>query len=359
MSVFSFSQEETGFSTFIRLLSRYLLLACGVITILVWLLTDLDLYRSAVVSLGYGVTAVVLLNSALYWIRALPTWLTAGLALFLGLLLGVSNHFRVVTGEWAHLLLLDQPQRVLTQLVVGAIFTFSVCYFFYTYALSRGLQADIEARKARESALQHTTAMAELRVLQSQMEPHFLFNTLANIQGLIDQQPEQARAMIQALTTLLRRNLHQVRSDWSTLDEEIALVSAYLEIQQIRMGERLQWRIDLSDQLRAFELPPLVLQPLVENAIRHGLEPLPQGGILTIQAYSTLQGCEIRVEDKGVGMMQARQTDGQGVALNNLRERLALLYADRAQLKIIQPAEGGTRVLLRLPARTDEEARCI
>lgn len=354
MSVFSFSQSETGLSTFIRLLSRYLLvtlLACGVITILVWLLTDLDLLRSASVSLGYGVTAVLLLNTALYWIRSLPTWLTAGLALFLGLLLGVSNHFWVVTGEWAPRLLLEQPQRVLTQLVIGGIFTLSVCYFFYTYALSRALQADIEAHKARETQQQHASALAELRVLQSQMEPHFLFNTLANIQGLIDQQPEQAKAMIQALTTLLRRNLHQVRSDWSTLNEELALVSAYLEIQQIRMGERLQWQINLDDELRLFELPPLVLQPLVENAIRHGLEPLPQGGTLTILAVPTLQGCEIQIEDNGIGMQQVSTTEGQGVALNNLRERLALLYDDRAKLRIVRPDEGGTRVVLTLPFR--------
>jgi|AntRauTorckE6833_2_1112554.scaffolds.fasta_scaffold17138_2 sensor histidine kinase YesM len=323
-------------------------LACLMITVLMTLLSPLPLLASFRISFSYGLSITLLLHLFMAWWPHQPVWLTAGSGTLLGLLLGTSVMILEIHGSFA-LAFQEQPLQLLGNLIIGLIFSTTVCYFFYTHYQTQRLRTQ-QAEKEKSLVLE------QLRVLQSQMEPHFLFNTLANIQGLIDDDPDKAKQMIQALTALLRSNLAQVRSDSSSLGQELNLVTAYLDIQQIRMGSRLHWTLECPEQLLAQPVAPLLLQPLAENAIKHGLEPLPQGGELHLVIQPKDQQVQILLIDTGRGFTYQNTGAGQGLGLSNLRKRLQLLYGDQAQLQITQPETGGTRVELRLPLTQPGEA---
>ncbi|MDR9468486.1 histidine kinase [Marinospirillum sp.] len=322
--------------------------ACLIISVLMTLLSPLSLLSSLKVSFSYGLTMTLLLNLFMVWWPHQPIWLTAGSGTLLGLLLGTSVMILEIHGTFA-LAFQEQPLQLLGNLAIGLIFSVTVCYFFYIHYQTQRL-------RAQQAEKEKSLALSQLRVLQSQMEPHFLFNTLANIQGLVDEEPDTAKQMIQALTALLRSNLAQVRSDTSNLGQELDLVTAYLDIQQLRMGNRLHWTLQCPPHLLAQPVAPLLLQPLVENAIKHGLEPLPQGGELHLMIQQQGQQLQITLNDTGQGFTQHSPTAGQGLGLSNLRKRLQLLYGDQVQLQITQPATGGTRVELCLPLTTPGEA---
>ena len=191
-------------------------------------------------------------------------------------------------------------------------------------------------------------AEARLKLLQAQIEPHFLFNTLANLQTLIGSDPKRAQAMLAHLDGYLRATLASTRNDKCTLAEEFALLRGYLEILAIRMGPRLVYALDLPDALANARLPPMLLQPLVENAIKHGLEPKVEGGTLRVAASAVGKQLVLVVEDSGVGF-GAASTAGTGVGLLHVRERLAAVYGDAASAEIGETAGGGVRIMLRLP----------
>lgn len=316
-------------------------LACLVIAVLTSLLSPLSLFVSLKIAFSYGISITLLINLFLVWWPNLPAWLTAGSGMLLGLLLGTSVTVLEIHGSFITAFT-EQPLQILGNLLIGFIFSFTVCYFFYIHYRTQKLQAE-QAEKEKSLAL------SQLRLLQSQIEPHFLFNTLGNIQGLVDTQPDKAKQMIQALTALLRANLSQVRSDTTSLHQELSLVRAYLEIQQLRMGPRLKWAIQCPDSLHSVAIPPLLLQPLVENAIKHGLEPLPEGGEVSLEITAERDVLQILVRDSGQGFTDHPATRGEGLGLSNLRQRLELFYADQAKLTITQPEAGGTQIQLSFP----------
>lgn len=204
--------------------------------------------------------------------------------------------------------------------------------------------------RARQALAEKQAAEAQLRLLQGQMEPHFLFNTLANVLTLIDAEPARARRMLEAFTDYLRSSLTSLRRDDSSLGRELELAEAYLQLIQMRMEDRLVVRVEVDDSLREQALPPLLLQPLVENAIQHGLEPKVEGGRLRIAAERRGEALVLTVEDDGLGPQAPERSQPQrnGVALNNLRARLHALYGDDADLRI-EATHPGTRVTLQLP----------
>jgi hypothetical protein len=206
-----------------------------------------------------------------------------------------------------------------------------------------------EAERARVTEMERRALDAQLRALQAQIEPHFLFNTLANVVSLIDTQPAQARRMLERLIALLRGSLSASRAEQATLGQEFDLCRAYLDILAIRMAGRLAYDIEIDPALRALPTPPMLLQPLVENAIQHGLEPKVEGGRMLLRARQQGDAVEVIVQDDGIGF--GNMTRGGGVGLSNLRARLATHFADRAGL-VIEDAEPGTRVRLRLPLAT-------
>lgn len=202
--------------------------------------------------------------------------------------------------------------------------------------------------RERLACSERDAAEARLKLLQAQIEPHFLFNTLANLQALIGSDPQRAQAMLGHLDGYLRATLASTRNDQCTLAEEFALLRGYLEILAIRMGPRLVYTFDLPDALAKARLPPMLLQPLVENAIKHGLEPKVDGGQLRIAASAEGRQLVLVVEDSGLGF-GAASTSGTGVGLLHVKERLAAVYGDAATAEIGEAAGGGVRITLRLP----------
>jgi hypothetical protein len=195
---------------------------------------------------------------------------------------------------------------------------------------------------------------ARLQVMQAQIEPHFLFNTLANVRRLYQTDAPMGRAMLQHLSRYLSAALPQMRESQSTLGRELALTVAYLNVQKIRMGERLAFEVDVPEALHACALPPMMLLTLVENAIRHGLVPLPEGGSVRVCASVTDGSFRLQVADTGRGL---QESSGVGIGLANIRSRLKTLYDADARLLLAQNAAGGVTATLQLPLASGRETK--
>lgn len=234
-----------------------------------------------------------------------------------------------------------RPLALILMLSLG--FTLSAVYFFY----SRGRLATLQA--AHEAA-QRSAAEAQLRLLQSQLEPHMLFNTLANLRALIGVDPQAAQQMLDRLDAYLRATLAASRSAQHPLAAEFARLDDYLALMAVRMGPRLAVALDLPDALAALPVPPLLLQPLVENAIRHGLEPRIEGGRIEVSARRTGDALVLTVSDSGVGFAMTEPAAGAGgFGLAQVRERIATAYGGRARVDVQSRPGGGTTVRIRLP----------
>ncbi len=218
-----------------------------------------------------------------------------------------------------------------------------VSFFFY----SRGRE---QVRQRQLAAAQRDATQAKLRLLESQLEPHMLFNTLANLRVLIGIDPPKAQAMLDQLIGFLRATLNASRADLHPLTAEFERVDDYLALMKIRMGERLRTHLDLPPELATHPVPPLLLQPLVENAIKHGLEPHVDGGSLRVRAAHNAGQLILTVRDTGAGL-NTPAADGTRFGLAQVRERLTTLYGAQATLTLEAAAdsEGGTLATLRLP----------
>lgn len=216
-------------------------------------------------------------------------------------------------------------------------------------AVSIGFVAYFHQRGHRE-ALEHQARESRLALLQSQLEPHMLFNTLANLRVLIATDAPRAQAMLDHLIGFLRATLAASRSAEHPLHAEFERLGDYLALMQVRMGPRLTVRLELPAALAGQAVPPLLLQPLVENAIRHGLEPRPEGGHLEVSASLEGGHLRLRVRDSGVGLAPAR-TDAAGFGLTQVRERLQTRYRAAATLTLepLPLPPGGTLATITLP----------
>jgi len=213
------------------------------------------------------------------------------------------------------------------------------------------IRREHQEARLRAEVVERQAVQAQLRLLQAQIEPHMLFNTLANLQGLIGLDPDRASLMLDQLIQYLRATLGATRSDSTSLEQEFASMQAYLGLMGVRMGERLAYRLDLPPALRAARLPPLLLQPLVENAIVHGLEPKIEGGEILIEAAARDGLLDITVRDTGLGMEEGATSGhhGGGVGVATTRERLYALYGERAAVLLAPSPPQGTLVRLTLP----------
>jgi hypothetical protein len=212
-----------------------------------------------------------------------------------------------------------------------------------------------ERRRAEQAASEHNATekeltQARLNLLQAQVEPHFLYNTLANAQVLAATDPPRAEQMLGHLIQYLRRSLPREENAMSPLGEELERTQAYLEILKIRMGARLAANIEVPDALKGVQLPSMMLQTLVENAIKHGLEPKPGGGTLWIMARPVDHGIAVTVADDGLGLGGA-PSSGTGIGLQNLRERLRLTYGGDASFSLTSNFPQGVAATLVLPDR--------
>jgi len=212
--------------------------------------------------------------------------------------------------------------------------------------------------RLRRQQLERDALDARLRLLQGQIEPHLLFNTLANVQSLMDYDPPRAKRMLETFSTYLRAGLSQMRSSDATLEDELAMARSYLTLMGIRMEERLRFRIEASLEARAARVPALMLQPLVENAVHHGLEPQIDGGSIVVRADVFGDRLEVSVLDDGAGLDAPgrRLRPGAGIALANLRSRLQAQFGSDASLVLRAGVAGGTEAALVLPYRRADEA---
>ncbi len=218
----------------------------------------------------------------------------------------------------------------------------------------------LASARAEAEAAQRQAAETQLRLLQSQLEPHMLFNTLANLRVLIGLEPARAQAMLDHLIAFLRATLQASRRGEHPLADEFARLADYLALMAVRMGPRLQVQLDLPAELKSLPVPPLLLQPLVENSIQHGLEPQVEGGQVRVSARREGDVLVLEVLDTGVGRQAASTLAGAtpgrpagGFGLAGVRERLGTLYGERASITLADASPGqGTLATVRLPLNT-------
>ena len=247
---------------------------------------------------------------------------------------------------------LPQQHDTVSTLVITIAAGAGISFFFYSQGKARHLQAHM-------AQAQRNAAEARLKLLEAQLEPHMLFNTLANLRVLVATDPPRAQAMLDHLIAYLRATLSASRATTHTLADEFERLRDYLELMAVRMGPRLAYQLDLPEGLRGVDVPPLLLQPLVENAIRHGLEPQVQGGRISVRA-STRPGpagtlLVLEVHDTGAGLATAPPAScapGSHFGLAQVRERLATLYGTTATLDLIAASAGGTSATVTFPLKS-------
>jgi signal transduction histidine kinase len=232
-------------------------------------------------------------------------------------------------------------------------FALLMAVFMFLILMAGERRISRETLAARQSeqiaAAAQLLAEARLRALQAQIEPHFLYNTLANVLSLIDTQPAQARHMLERFIDFLRASLTASRAEHATVGAELDLAAAYLDVLAVRMGARLRYRIETDDAARALRIAPMLLQPIVENAVMHGLEPKVDGGEIVLRAHLDGQAVRIEVADSGTGLTGKPARLGGGVGLANLRARLRSLYGHGAEVQLLENLPCGVIVRVLLP----------
>lgn len=255
-----------------------------------------------------------------------------------------------VVGHQFAFLVLGEPLRMVGYLSVSLIpvvFTLLVgAAGLHTYATREQLATEAAAR----SEAQRLAVDAQLRLLRAQLEPHMLFNTLANLRSLVREDVDRAESMIDQLIVYLRSALAASQTESVALSREFAQLRAYLDIMSLRMGPRLTYTLDLPPELEATTVPPMLLQPLVENAIKHGVEKQARPGVIRLTARCDDGALELVVADNGPGLPAGGVTRTR-IGLANTHERLAQLYGAAGSLDLRGREGGGTEAVVRVPLR--------
>jgi signal transduction histidine kinase len=288
---------------------------------------------------------IALINSPLL-LRIAPGWkrilvLLAGLPL--SVFLGIALAHGLV--GWP----LHPTPLVWQSFAIGMMFAVIGSTVFLLSERVHRLDNEVRQRRLIEAEQARRETEAHLKLLQAQIEPHFLFNTLANVGSLIDSDPPRARQLLDRLNDWLRIALARTRGDQASLGDELALLENWLEILAVRFGPRLTWQFDVDAALRRLPFPPMLLQPLLENAVRHGIEPRIGGGRVRLAARQTGSRLCIEVIDDGVGFPPAPTPQAAGAGLDNVRARIAALYGDQGRLELLANAPGGVTARLELP----------
>lgn len=275
-------------------------------------------------------------------------WRISVASVLLGGPLGLAYHFSAsnaaALAQLPATLVVSAPVQLLLQIInwSALIGGWATLYFIVLTARRR---RDAELR---ESELQRALQFAELRLLKSQLNPHFLFNSLNSVRALIAEDVPRAQDAVTRLARLLRYTLGATQQELATLEQELEVVADYLDLEGLRLGERLQLELQVEPQARTLQLPVMLLQTLVENAIKHGVAELPAGGLLKISARRVDHSLEIQVENPRPARSPAGENAGLG--LLNAAERLRLLYGDRASLQLDLTAPQRALATLRVPA---------
>ena len=224
----------------------------------------------------------------------------------------------------------------------------AVAFIYLLRCRSNAAAKSTHETKVAHQTLDQQTLEARLQLMEAQIEPHFLFNSLANVQRLYETEPESGARLLENLKTYLRAALPQMREKRRSLASEVELARAYLEVLQARMGGRMRFVIDVPTALRECALPSMMLITLVENAIKHGIDRSPSGGVIVVRAHRDGERLTVAVADTGVGF---RANSGKGVGLANIRARLSALFGDRAELSLCANEPAGVVAAITIPVR--------
>ncbi|MCO1336660.1 histidine kinase [Microbulbifer sp. OS29] len=303
------------------ILSRYLrtLALCAAVAVITQIIWGGSYYVHGVISLAYGFIGASSRQLIEFLRPAWPQKLKYAVTTIAAISLGTLHAWWWVSGYG------DFP--AIDFLIVAMIITTLIYQFNLNRDQSYQLETKHQEAKLQQAQQQKTLMQSQLKVLQSQIEPHFLFNTLANLKMLIRHDPQKAELLLDNFSDLLRFSLKKSRSDQVSLKDELNSLECYLAIQKIRLGERLQYKVELTDEVNlGAAVPPLLVQPLVENAIFHGIEPAAKGGLVSLKVKREGIQWVIEVEDNGVGLEASNEKSNSGkhngIALNNLHSTL-------------------------------------
>jgi len=306
-----------------------------------------SVYIHLLTSFGYGYSAII---SSIVLGRSFPnisSQLETVLSLVCSIILGSFNAW-----YWLNSYLDGTFLNFLPVVMSGVIFSMMCFYYFYNREQQAIAGKLLEEAKRKQAEQEKALILSQLMQMQSQIEPHFLFNSLANVSALMSQDVPKARMMLDKLTELLRTTLANSRLAETTVEDEVRKLSAYLAIQKVRLDERLRFHIDVEPQLQRTTVPPMLIQPLVENAIQHGIEPKGLGGTIHVSIFQANNQLNIKVTDDGVGLSDNAQTKGHGVGLSNIKQRVKGLYEQHGSVSITQPELGGFSVCIAIPLDT-------
>jgi sensor histidine kinase YesM len=247
----------------------------------------------------------------------------------------------------------ERPYRFISEytyfihiVLFGILFGSIISYFFFSRERIHSAETLIQEEKIKRLTSEKRAVETNLRFLQAQIEPHFLFNTLSNILSLLDTDLNKGKSMLMDLISYLRTSLAKTRAEATTLGQEMEMIKAYLNIFKVRMEGRLRYHIDVPDNIKELPFPPMLVQPLVENAIKHGIEPKIEGGEVTIQARKNEDIIRVELADTGTGLYE----DGDiGFGLSNVRDRLQSLYGDRGRLILEENRPCGLKAIIEVP----------
>lgn len=301
----------------------------------------------------FGLSIAYFVNAISPWEKTHPVWrlvFAAALGSMIGMALVISIKGYGLGVEGYGLSEIAAHPHTFVWTLIGAFCNglFVGLLFLFKYRDAR-TQTQLLRAEADRNLLSKQAAEAELKLMQAQVEPHFLFNTLASVQFLTETDPPMAGLMLGHLLSYLRSAVPQLRSGSTTLGQEAELARAYLSIMQMRMERRLRFAVDIPESLRSHPFPPMLLMSVVENAIKHGIEPHAEGGEVRLEAKQQGDSLVVSVTDSGRGFADHL---GQGMGLSNLRERLKALYGQRAQLTLEAIMPHGAKATIEIPGVT-------
>jgi LytS/YehU family sensor histidine kinase len=301
----------------------------------------LDVLRAWIV----GALILLVFGGFEHWPRRLPKWLPRTVLRIIGIALIIPFACAFAFAATGKAVGHDMNLYIVVALLVAPwIAIGTILRQRDAFAREQALEFELQ-----RSEFERRESDARLRLLQAQVEPHFLFNTLANVQALVDSGSPQASKVLTSLIAYLRAAVPRMHSQSTTLENEVELARAYLDLMQMRIPDRLQYAIHFDPPAARLHCPPMTLLTLVENAVRHGIDPGEAGGRIDVDIWIREGRCVMRVTDTGVGLKNVSR--GLGTGLSTLRERLKLAFGNEAQLTLTEIAPHGVCAEISFPSR--------
>ena len=303
--------------------------------------------------IGMSICSCVLIVHFLFkFVSPFMQWIVIIVALTMGSIVGALLG-TVVSGIGPSIFF--QKYSLIQMIILGLLFGSIISYFFVSRETISATKTLVQEERIKRLTSEKKAVESNLKLLQAQIEPHFLFNTLSNILSLLETDLEKGKCMMEDLIHYLRTSLSKTREDTTTIGQEMEMIRAYMNIFKVRMGDRLRYKVDVPDSINDIPFPPMLIQPLVENSIKHGLEPKIEGGEVFIHGEKNEEILRLEVADTGVGFYEEGDP---GTGLSNIRERLQSIYGDKGRLILEENRPCGLRAIIEVPNARDQSNHC-